>query len=66
MSEELKPCPFCGSIPRLTSGGAEDPRKFVECTNLFCYAEGPRKVTRLEAITTWNSRAAQPAQKQGE
>ncbi len=55
----LNPCPFCGSNARLTSGGVEDPRKFVECVDKFCFAEGPRKVTQLEAVTRWNERRDQ-------
>jgi Lar family restriction alleviation protein len=58
MSEELKPCPFCGSVMklRLINGGVSDPRKFVECFK-GCWIEGPRKQTDEEAIAAWNRRA---------
>ncbi len=52
MTDELKPCPFCG---------ARDPDWFhvvygeVNCGN--CGAVGPCELTDAEAIAAWNRRA---------
>ena len=52
MSEELKPCPFCGT----TFLGVQPSGWWVWCEN--CGAEGPaNKHARDEAITAWNRRA---------
>jgi len=51
MSEELRPCPFCGSnFVNMNRVGW-----WVVCEN--CGAEGPAKETREEALATWNRRA---------
>jgi len=52
MSEELKPCPFCGStnLGFLSLFAWE-----VQCN--LCLAEGPKADTREEAIAAWNRRA---------
>jgi Lar family restriction alleviation protein len=61
MSDELKPCPFCGEIEINTSSNGMDS-EFAVCEN--CGAEGPSKGTRFDAIGAWNRRADQS--KQGE
>lgn len=52
MTDELKPCPFCGGKAEygLTMAGEE-----VYCT--ACYANMPRTTTADEAISRWNARA---------
>ena len=50
MSEELKPCPFCGA----TFLGVQPGGWWVWCEN--CGAEGPAKHTREESIAAWNRR----------
>ena len=52
MTNELKPCPFCGGEAEygLTMAGEE-----VYCTN--CGAAMPRTTTKDAAIEAWNTRA---------
>lgn len=58
MSEELKPCPFCGSkeVYRGTFAlGPNMPWNFnIKCMD--CFAEGPICDTEQEAISAWNRR----------
>lgn len=53
MSEELKPCPFCGRGHLFSSSNQAD-MEFVGCDD--CGAEGPAR-EGLEAIAAWNTRA---------
>lgn len=57
MSEELKPCPFCGG-----EAAIYEPITtrfwFVRCSNGdTCSTCGPDRGTRSEAIEAWNTRA---------
>ena len=61
MSDELKPCPFCGAsdpsdvfVGRLQSDGR---RWAVACEATDCLTEGPHRATKREAIAAWNTRA---------
>lgn len=62
MTDELKPCPFCGEAPELGSisvnvpGG--DRNYFVECNNLACCIR-PHTILmpKSNAIAVWNTRA---------
>ncbi|MBQ9784280.1 MAG: Lar family restriction alleviation protein [Clostridia bacterium] len=51
MSEEIKPCPFCGGEAELYSGGI----KYVLCKE--CLATSCDFKTEAEAIEAWNRRA---------
>jgi hypothetical protein len=52
MSDELKPCPFCGGEPIM---GAWD----VECDNPLCEVQPTvAGQSQAEAIAAWNRRAA--------
>lgn len=53
MSNELKPCPFCGFQHPATieSGG----RAYVECP--LCGAETSSRETEEDAMASWNTRA---------
>lgn len=55
MSEELKPCPFCGGKARLRSGTIVTlPMHQVYC--LSCGAGCGHRYTEAEAIEAWNTR----------
>ena len=60
MSEELKPCPFCGSynvrVCTIPSGYKRNPRVwYVKCDD--CESRGTRVFDKSEAIAAWNTRA---------
>lgn len=67
MSEQLKPCPFCGAIAHLSElkqAAKPSPRYFVECSNQrgnciasFSGTFGRRYYTIRDAIEQWNRRA---------
>ena len=62
MSEELKPCPFCGSND-VEMVVLDVVWHFVGCKNLKCCTDGPKVVAdKTEAIRLWNTRA-EPADK---
>ena len=58
MTEQLKPCPFCGRKPKLersTRPGSEQAT--VKCGNWGCYGSPTStKGTVAEAVTKWNHR----------
>lgn len=56
MSEELKPCPFCGGKPHAQLMGRMAVRYWeVVCDN-ECVFSGPPKDTEEQAIGAWNRR----------
>ena len=57
MSEQIKPCPFCGSQPTILTE-ENTACWYVECD---CEAQGPHESTSEQAITAWNTRAAMQA-----
>ena len=73
MSEELKPCPFCGGLAELDtsqayralSSGALGSRAAVYCTRCsaevgFCYEDAPgtpREDIVNQVVDDWNRRA---------
>ena len=52
MSEELKPCPFCGGPEVAIQKGPN--MAWIAC--FHCDAQGPLHTTRKGAITAWNRR----------
>lgn len=64
MSEELKPCPFCGSKAMFIGGGTRRFEKrpiHVECVSRLCTARTQDAFTRESAASIWNTRTAQQA-----
>lgn len=53
MSEELKPCPFCGSFAQLVSEGKWH---WVQCSNPNCYTIPWLDLGISGAIEVWNTR----------
>ena len=59
MTDDLKPCPFCGEIDTIIRNGTvEDDWCAVSCEK--CYSQGPHQYTDPHAIAAWNTRAAIP------
>ena len=66
MSEELKPCPFCGGKPHLREPDAPDPLAVTESGNVDyriwceeCNAMSKSYQTKEKAIKYWNMRTKQ-------
>ena len=60
MTEELKPCPFCGSQPWSYDDANHSTAWEVECGNTTCSAQpSVWKTTKAEAISAWNRRAGE-------
>ena len=57
MSEELKPCPFCGSDD--LSEGPHSP--YIICNGCGAFGPGNSDVTHEEAIKAWNTRTPEQA-----
>ncbi len=65
MSEELRPCAFCGHdearvivVDEVTDAGCEDatvPLYAASCP--YCGASGPMALSEGEAVEAWNRRA---------
>jgi Lar family restriction alleviation protein len=58
MSEELKPCPFCGSDAVMGKIGGFDQFYYVDCTDCETGTGGVDSET--EAADQWNRRAPDP------
>lgn len=56
MTDELKPCPFCGSSAVIRSNG--EYQYYVRCTNFDCSVHPTTYVmtTPEKAIAAWNRR----------
>lgn len=62
MIAELKSCPFCGSENIKVTDNNDDGspltlNNWTECDS--CFATGPVKALRSEAITAWNTRSGE-------
>lgn len=55
MSEELKPCPFCGRKAKIETSGSPAHDYCVVCT--WCLVKTPRSWDRDRAVRAWNTRA---------
>ena len=62
MSEELKPCPFCGGEVKIEDISDEDgPYFMIACSNKACGAAasfGDKSETEEGATEAWNTRAS--------
>lgn len=68
ITEELKPCPFCGGEAERFTIGAEEPNNaggdVISCTR--CEASSHVEFGRKEnLVSRWNTRAASPDQTNG-
>ena len=61
MSEELRPCPFCGGerVELICMGTRDDDPHLVECDDCDATASG---MDREEAVANWNRRAERTCQ----
>lgn len=57
MSDDLKPCPFCGNSKRSWLG-VENWQQGFNATCWQCKARAAFKPTEAEAIAAWNRRAS--------
>jgi hypothetical protein len=59
MSDELKPCPFCGNVPELGEHNVDQsswkPRYDVACRNDKCILQRTYE-TQAVAVAAWNTR----------
>lgn len=55
---ELKPCPFCGGVAKISKQNHREylPTYYARCTTYSCRIETPQKATEKEAIIIWNRR----------
>lgn len=53
---ELKPCPFCGSVPYLKKTKHKEFRWAVKCSNINCGCKTERWNGPEGAIKSWNRR----------
>jgi hypothetical protein len=58
MTDELKPCPFCGGAAELRSWDWPYVRYQVRCSKK---CNGGRKAVEADAIAAWNTRQPNPA-----
>ena len=56
MTNEIKPCPFCGD-ENIDTWDIRQEKYFCYCENCGC--QGPTGKTEQEAIEAWNRRAGE-------
>lgn len=59
MSQELKPCPFCGSEARWATTMGGDDSWEIQCSNNDCCLVVFSGNTGEETCTAWNTRASE-------
>ena len=57
MSDELKPCPFCGGDAFLRDDVSHGTAFFIGCATEECFGEIHWAYTEAEAVASWNTRA---------
>lgn len=65
-TDELLPCPFCGTAPKIQSY-ADGVHEFIQCDNVSCATkpETDGYSVLSMAITAWNTRALSEPQAEG-
>lgn len=58
MTEELKPCPFCGKAPICSPSGIKNNGLMIECAEYNCVKPHVSIIPPEEAIAAWNRRTA--------
>jgi Lar family restriction alleviation protein len=53
----LKPCPFCGSEPRVHEYSSHGKPYRMRCTGYGCESMGPRRYEKGQAMQAWNHRS---------
>ncbi len=56
MSDDLKPCPFCGGEAYLRDDVSHSTAFFIGCSTVGCFGEIHWEQTAAEAIAAWNAR----------
>jgi Lar family restriction alleviation protein len=57
VSDDLKPCPFCGGEASLREDFYHSAAFYVGCQTSGCFGSDQWDETRAEAVTAWNTRA---------
>jgi Lar family restriction alleviation protein len=60
MSDELKPCPFCGGEAYLRDDVSHSTAYFIGCATMDCFGEIHWGQTMAETVRGWNTRAPDP------
>jgi len=63
MSEQLKPCPFCGGEAELVRWFEETEARHIQCKECKCMTGSPHFMAEF-AIKQWNTRTSNDKEKQ--
>lgn len=59
MRDELKPCPFCGGVPKMeVLGGPGSSHRTIQCQRCKCDLHW--QITEDLAVAAWNTRTPAP------
>lgn len=57
MSDELKPCPFCGGEASIRIDTSHSTACLIGCATMGCFGHEQWEETEAEAVAAWNRRA---------
>lgn len=60
MSDQIKPCPFCGAQPETFGSGERQRGLMIQCIGEDCPNPSVSYYDHATAIRVWNRRAAEP------
>jgi len=60
MSDELKPCPFCGGEASIRIDTSHSTACLIGCATMGCFGHEQWEETEAEAIAAWNRRTPEP------